>query len=128
IFDQFVAQAVGSVENLLEHRLRAALEMDDLAPPIIGRFAPFDPTVLLETVEQTREGWPLNAHPLGDLLLRELVSTLGQVDERAPLPLAQAERTQALIEFGAPGTGGAEEQKTELVNVGTAHPGNWLAY
>jgi len=117
ILYEFVAQPVRGVENFVEDSVRATLEMDDFAPPVVGRFSPLNPTVLLEPVEQTGEGWLFNAHALSDFLLREFVPTLGNVDERAPLALAQAERAQTLIEFGAPGTSGAEEQKTEFIRV-----------
>jgi hypothetical protein len=117
ILYEFVAQPVRGVENFVEDSFRATLEMDDFAPPVVGRFSPLNPTVLLEPVEQTGEGWLFNAHALSDFLLREFVPTLGNVDERAPLALAQAERAQTLIEFSAPGTSGAEEQKTEFIRV-----------
>jgi len=116
ILNQFVAQPVRGVENFVEDSFRATLEMDDFAPPVVGRFSPRNPTVLLEPVEQTGEGWLFDAHPLSDFLLREFVPALRNMDERAPLALAQAERAETLIEFGAPGTGGAEEQETELTS------------
>jgi hypothetical protein len=128
ILNEFVAQAVGGVENFVEDSFRATLEMNDFAPPVVGRFLPLNPTVLLEPVEQSGQRWLFNAHALSDFFLREFVSTLGKVNERAPLPLTQAEWTQTLIKFGAPGTGGAEEQETELVSVSRWHAGNWLAY
>jgi hypothetical protein len=121
IFYEFVAQPVRGVENFFEDSFRATLEMDDFAPPVVGRFSPLNPTILLEPVEQTGERWFFNAHALSDFLLREFVPTLGNVDERAPLALAQAERAETLIEFGAPGTSGAEEQKTELIRVSRWH-------
>ena len=127
IFYELMPQPVGGVENFFEDSFRATLEMDDLAPPVVGRFPPLDPTVLLEPVEQTSERWLFNAHALSDFLLREFVPTLGKENKRAPFTLGQAKRAQTLIEFGAPGTGGAEEQKTELINVGRWHAGNWLA-
>jgi hypothetical protein len=95
--------------------------MDDFAPPVVGRFSPLNPTVILEPVEQTSERGFFDAHPLSDFLLREFVPALRNVDERAPLALAQAERAETLIEFGAPGTGGAEEQETELASVSRWH-------
>jgi hypothetical protein len=121
ILYEFVAQPVRGVENFLEDSFRATLEMDDFAPPVVGRFSPLNPTVLLEPVEQTGEGWLFNAHALSDFLLREFVPTLGNVDERAPLALAQAERAQTPIEFGAPGASCAEEQETELIRIGQWH-------
>jgi hypothetical protein len=127
ILYEFVAQDVGGVENLFEDSFRATLEVDDLAPPVVGRLSPLDPTVLLQAIEQAGERWLFNAHALGDFLLREFVPTLGKENERAPLALSQAERAQTLIEFGAPGTGGAEEQETELIGVSRGHTGNWLA-
>jgi hypothetical protein len=127
ILYEFVAQDVGGVENLFEDSFRAALEMDDFAPAVVGRFLPLNPTVLLEPVEQTGERWLFNAHAVSDFLLREFVPTLRKENERAPLALAQAERAETLIEFGAPGTGGAEQQKTELIRVNKRHAGNWLA-
>jgi hypothetical protein len=127
IFYEFVAEPVRGVENFFEDCFRAALEMDDLAPPVVGRFSPFDPTVLLEPIKQAGERWLFNAHALGDFLLREFVPTLRNVNERPPLALAQAERPETLIEFGAPGTRGAEEQETELIRVSGRHAGNWLA-
>jgi hypothetical protein len=127
ILYEFVAQPVRGVENFLQDSLRATLEMDDFAPPVAGRCSPLNPTVLLEPVEQTGEGWLFNAHALSDFLLREFIPALRNVDERAPLALAQAERAQTLIEFSAPGTSGAEEQKTELIRVSRRHAGNWLA-
>ena len=85
----------------------------DLAAAIAGRLAPFDPAVLLQPVEQAGQGRLFNSHPLGDFLLGELVSALRKVNERPPFALAQAERAQPLIELGAPGTGGAEEEQAE---------------
>jgi hypothetical protein len=124
---EFVAEPVRGVENFFEDSLRAALEMDDFAPPVVERFSPLNPTVLLEPVKQTGERWLFNAHPLGDLLLREFVPTLRKVNERAPLALAQTERAETLIEFRAPGARRSEKQKTELVNVGRRHVANSLA-
>ena len=128
IFYKFVAQPMGGVENFVENRFRAALEMDDFAPPVIGRRSPLDPTPLFEPVEQTGKGWLFNAHAFSDFFLGEFVSTLGKVNEGAPFALTQTEWTQALVKFGAPGTGGAEEQETELISIGRWHAGNWLAY
>jgi hypothetical protein len=127
IFYEFVAQHMRGVENFLEDSFRATLEMDDFAPSVVGRRSPLDPTPLLEPVEQTGKGWLFNSHALGDFFLGEFVSTLGKVDERPPLALTQAEWTQALVKFGAPGTGGPEEQETELISVGRWHARNWLA-
>jgi len=102
--------------------------MDNFAPPIVGRRSPLDPNTLFEPVQQTGKGWLFNAHALSDFFLREFVSTLGKVNERAPLTLTQTEGAQALVQFGAPGTGGTEEQETELISIGRWHAGNWLAY
>jgi hypothetical protein len=127
ILYELATQPVGSIEYFFEDSFRATLEVDDLAPPVVGRFSPLDPTILLEPVEQTGESWLFNAHPLSNFLLGELVPALGKVDERAPLALAQTERAQTLIKFRAPGTSGAEEQKTELIGISRGHAGNWLA-
>jgi hypothetical protein len=127
ILYELVTQPVGGVEYFFEDSFRATLEVNDFAPPVVGRFLPLDPTVLLEPVEQTGERWLFNAHALSDFFLGELVPALGNVNERAPLALAQAERAQTLIEFRAPGTSGAEEQKTELIRISLAHAENWLA-
>jgi hypothetical protein len=127
IFNQFVAQPLRGIENFVEDSFRATLELDDFAPPVVGRFSPLDPTVLLEPVEQTGQRWLFDAHALSDFLLREFVPTLGKVNQRAPLALAQAERAETLIESRAPGTGGAEEQETELIGASRWHAGNWLA-
>ena len=48
---------------------------------------------------------------LGNLLLGELVSGQGKLNQRPPFSLAEAERAEALIELGAPGAGGAEKHK-----------------
>jgi hypothetical protein len=108
---------VGSVENFIEHGLRAALEMDRLAAPILCRPAALDPAVVLQAVEQSRERRSFNPHAFGDFLLGKFVSSLGQMHERPPFSLAQPEGTQALIELRAPGARRAEKDKTELVNV-----------
>ena len=117
ILDQLGAQVVGSIENFIEHGLRAALEMDRLAAPILRGTAALDPAVVLKPVEQARQRWSLNSHAFGDLFLGELVSSLGKMHERPPFSLAQTEGPQALIEPRAPGARGAEKDKTELVNV-----------
>ena len=117
ILYEFVAQPVRGVENFVEDRLRATLEVDNFAPPVVGRFSPLDPAIFLEPVEKTGERWLFNAHALGDLFLRQFVSTLRKMNKRAPLALGQAERAQALIELGAPGPGGAEEQKAKFIRV-----------
>jgi hypothetical protein len=95
-----------------------------VAAPVL---APFDPTVILQPIEQAGERRFFDAHPLRDFLLGKFVSALRKVDQRPPFALAQAERAQALIKLRAPGARRAEEQKTELVDVGRRHLANWLA-
>src|SRR3954470_1110566 len=73
IFDQFGAEVMGSVENLVEHCFRTALEMDGLATAIRIRIAAFHPAVIFQTIEQTGEGGAFDSHPLGDDLLGQLV-------------------------------------------------------
>jgi hypothetical protein len=92
IFYKFVAQPVGGVENFVQNSLRATLEMDDFAAPVVGRFSSLDPTTFLKPIEQTGKGGLLNTHTLSNFLLREFVSTLGKVNERTPLALTQTER------------------------------------
>jgi hypothetical protein len=121
ILDQLGAQVVGSIENFIEHGLRAALEMNRLAAPILRGTAALDPAIVLQAVEQARERRSFNPHALGDFLLGELVSALGKVNKGAPFTLAQTEGPQALIELRTPGARGAEKDKTELVNVWWRH-------
>jgi hypothetical protein len=55
----------------------------------IGRRAPaFDPAVILQPVEQARQGRAFDPHSLGDFLLSEIVSSLGEVNQRPPFSLA----------------------------------------
>jgi hypothetical protein len=121
ILDQFGTQVVGGIENLIEHGLGTALEMDGLATPVGGGTAALDPTVILETIEQAGKGWTLDTHALGDFFLGKVVSTLGKVNERAPLALAQPKRPQALVELRPPGACSAEEYESELVDIWTRH-------
>src|SRR4051812_36449172 len=121
IFDQFRAQIVGGIENFLEDRLGASLEVDGFAATILLRPAAFDPAIIFQPVEQTGESRALDAHALGDFLLGECISALGKVDERPPFSLAQAKRAQALVEPGAPGPGRAEKHETEFVDIGRWH-------
>jgi hypothetical protein len=111
ILNQFGAQLVGGVENFIEDRLRATLKMDRLAATIFRGTTTFDPAVVLEAVEQSREGRAFNAHAFGDFFLSELISTLRKKHQGAPLSLAEAERAQTLIEPGSPGSGGPKEDK-----------------
>lgn len=98
-----------------------ALEMDRLAPSIRLGPAAFDPAVVLESIEQARQGCAFNSHALGDFLLGAIVSSLGKMNKRPPFPLAQAEGAEPLIEPGAPGAGGPEEDQAELVDVWRRH-------
>jgi hypothetical protein len=88
IFDQLGAQVVGGVENLVEHTFGTPLEMDRLATAIGRRAAALDPAVILQPVEQARESRAFDSHSLGDLLLSEIVSSLGEVNQRPPFSLA----------------------------------------
>jgi hypothetical protein len=115
---------MGGIENLVEYASGTALEMDRLATAIGGRAAAFDPAVVLEPIEQARQGCAFDSHPLGDFLLGAIVRALGKMHERPPFSLAQAEWAQALIEPGAPGTSGPEEDQAELVNVRRRHAQN----
>jgi hypothetical protein len=124
ILDQLSAQVMGGVENLVENGFGTALEMNRLATPIRRRPTTFHPPVVLQTIEQARKGRTLDPHPLGDLFLGKFVSALGKVHERSPFPLAQAEGPQTPVELRAPGTGGAEENQAELVDVRRRHAGN----
>jgi hypothetical protein len=121
IFDQFGAQVVGGIENLVEDGLGTPLEVDSFAAAIFRRTAALDPAVVFQTVEQTGESRALDSHSLGDLLLGELISAFRKMDERSPFSLAQAERAEALIEPGAPGSGRAEEHEAEFVDIGRWH-------
>lgn len=40
------------------------------------------------------------------------------MNERPPFALAQAERAQAPIELGAPGTSSSEEEETKFIDIG----------
>ena len=95
--------------------------MDRLAPSIRLGPAAFDPAVVLEPIEQARQGGAFDSHSLGDFLLGAIVSSLGKMNERPPFSLAQAEGAEPLIEPGAPGPGGAEEDQAELVNIRRRH-------
>ena len=112
ILDQLMAQVVGGIENFIQDRFRTALKMHDLAAAIFRGAAALDPAVILQTVEQSRQGWSLDSHSLGDFFLGELISALGKMNERSPFALAQTERAQALIELRAPGARGAEKHQT----------------
>ena len=127
ILDQFRAQLMGGIENLIEHCFRAALKMDDFAAAIFGRTAALDPAVILETVEQAREGGAFDPHPLSNFFLGKFVSALGEMNERPPLTLAQSERAEPLVQLCPPGAGRAEEDQAELIAVWRWHGQNWLA-
>src|ERR1700709_722151 len=90
--------------------------MDNLAAPIVRRFSPFDPAVGLQTVEQTDQRGLFDPHPFGDFLLRELISAAGNIHQGGPMPLAQPERPEALIEPRPPGTRRAEEDDAEFID------------
>ena len=121
ILDQLVAQVVGSIENLVQHRLGPPLEMNRLAPSIGGGTAALDPAIILQAIEQPGESGAFDAHPLGDFFLGELVPALGEMNECPPFSLAQSEGSQALVEPGPPSAGCAEEDEAELVDVGRRH-------
>src|SRR5256885_7848597 len=94
----------------------------------LGRAPPFHPAIVLQTIQQSREGRAFDTHPLGDLFLSELVSPLGEMDEGPPFSLAQAQRAQPPVELRPPGAGGPEKDETEFVDVGRRHrPKKWLA-
>lgn len=120
-FDQFGAQVVGGIKNLIEDGFRAPLEMHGLATAICRGSAAFDPAIFLQPIEQSSESGPFDAHAFGDFLLGELIPALGEVNERPPFALAQAEGPQALIEPGPPGTGGAEKDETEFTKMRRRH-------
>jgi hypothetical protein len=103
---------VGGIENFIEDGFRTPLEMDDFAAPVFGRATALNPAVLLQTVEQSGQGWSLDAHSLGDLFLSEFVSAQRKLHQRAPFALAQPEGAEALIELGAPGSRGGEKHET----------------
>src|SRR5205085_7480823 len=123
------AEFVRGTKDLIEHGLRAALEMDNLAAPIVRRFFALDPTIGFEAVEQAGKGRLFNAHVLGDFLLREAIAAAREMHKSAPLALAQTEGTEALVERRAPGTRGAEKHETKFINGGRRHgaTGNSLA-
>ena len=127
IFNQFRAQVMGGIKNLVQDRLGTPLEMDCFATAIRRRTTAFDPAVIFQTVEQTGKRGALDPHSFGDLPLGERISALGKVNEGPPFSLAQAERAEALIEPGAPGAGGAEKDEAEFVDVGRRHNAEWLA-
>ncbi len=96
--------------------------MNDLATAIARGFASLDPAVLLQTIEQAGQGWFFNSHSLRDFFLGELfVTGLRKMDQGSPFALAEAEGAEPAIEIGAPGSGGPEEEKSELVGVGGGH-------
>src|SRR4051812_29921888 len=101
--------------------------MDGLAAPVLRRPAPLDPPVVLEAIEESGQGCPLDPHSLGDFLLSEIISALGKMHEGAPLALAQAEGTEALVKPGAPGPGGPEKDEAKFVDVRWRHDRDWLA-
>src|SRR4051812_13108113 len=95
--------------------------MDNFAASIIRGFMPFDPAVLLEPVQKSSQSRLFNSHPFGDLFLRKLVTPLRQVHQSPPLALRQPERAEALVESGAPGASGPEEEKAKLVRISGRH-------
>jgi hypothetical protein len=117
IFDQFLAQIVSRIKNLIENRFGTPLEMDRLATPIVGGTPALHPAIVLEAIEQSGERCTFDSHPLRDFFLSEPVSALRKMHQRPPFPLAQAERPQPLIEPRPPGTGGAEKDKTEFAEI-----------
>jgi hypothetical protein len=127
IFDEFGAQIVGGIKNLLQDCLGTPLKVDCFAPAIFRRTAAFDPAVGFQPIEQTGKSRAFDSHPFRDFLLGELIAALGKVNERPPFSLAQAQRSQAPIEPGPPGAGGAEKDETEFVDIGRWHTAEWLA-
>src|SRR2546423_13259037 len=121
IFDQFRAQIVGGIKNLIQDSFRTPLEMDRFAAAILGRVTALHPAIIFQTVQQTGESRAFDSHPLRDLLLGKFVPTLREMHKCPPFSLAQAERTQALVELGPPGAGGAEEDETEFVDIRRRH-------
>jgi len=121
IFDQLGSQVVSGVENFIEDRFRASLEMNGLAAAIFGRPTPLYPTIVLEAIEQTGECCALDPHALGDFFLGEFISALRKMHQRAPFALAQTERPQTLVELGAPRARGPEEDKAEFVDIWRRH-------
>jgi hypothetical protein len=95
--------------------------MDRFATAICRGTAPLAPAVILEAIEQARQGGALDAHALGNFFLGALVPTLRKVNERAPFALAQTERAQPLVELRPPGAGRAEKHKAKLINVWWRH-------
>src|SRR5688500_15905345 len=128
ILDEFFAQIVRGIENFIQDGLRTPLQMDDLAAPIKRGTATLDPRVVLQTIQQTSQGGPLNSPPLGDFLLGKLVSTEREMNQRAPFALAKPEGPQALIQLRPPGPRRAEKHETQFIDVWWRHGWkNWLA-
>ncbi|MDQ6655657.1 MAG: hypothetical protein M3Y80_07585 [Verrucomicrobiota bacterium] len=77
-------------EDFVEDAFRAALKMDNFAASVVRRFFTLDPAVGFEAVQQSGERRLFNAHPVSDFFLREFVSAIREVHERAPFPLAES--------------------------------------
>ncbi|MDQ3119498.1 MAG: hypothetical protein M3Q89_08045 [Verrucomicrobiota bacterium] len=111
---QLLPKRPSSVEDVLEHRGSARLEMHGFAPAIFLRALPRDPAILLQTVQDTNQGRLFNADARGDFVLGQLVAAPSEMGERGPFPHAQAERLKALIELCPPGPSRLVEKETKF--------------
>ena len=101
--------------------------MNGFATAITGGFATLDPAIVLQPVEQARQGRLFDPHSFGDFFLGKFVSALGKMDERPPFPLAQPEGAQALVQLRAPGARGPEEKKAEFIDIRRSHAGELVS-
>jgi hypothetical protein len=118
-FNQFVTQVAGGLLNFLEQGARFCLELDGLAAAIVRRILAFDPAVLFEFAQQSRESWFFDPESLREVALGEMAAR--EMGEGAPPGLTQAERAQALIEPVAPDPRGLLD---ELANGFRIDPGH----
>jgi len=89
--------------DLSDNALGAPAEQHLFATAIAGRIPARDPIFLLQAMQQCYDRWLFHAKSRSDLCLSECVRRERQVQESAPLCLAQTHWLKAFVQFLPPG-------------------------
>ena len=116
--EQLLPHLGGDRFDPLDQRASRSAQGDELGPTVAGgRFAMHQP-LRFETVQQSRQRWPLDCHALCKLALCRVVIESGKVQKHQPASLGQAKIGEPTIQFSAPATRELCQLHREAVLVG----------
>ncbi len=108
-------------ENAIKHDRGTPLKVDGLATAIFRVALAFDPTILLQSVEDSGQRRFFDPDTGRDLTLGQLVATARKMGQRPPLAHAQAKGLQTLVKLRPPDARGLVQEEAQLLDIAFRH-------